>query len=51
MLATWLCSSSASTNRLPASTPPAISKASTAPTPRGAYLRPRSYQGLLGSPA
>ena len=38
MLATWLCSSSASTNRLPASSPPSISNASTAPAPRGAYF-------------
>ena len=51
MLATWLCSLSALTNDLPASTPPASSKDSTAPVPRGASFRPRSYQGELGSPA
>ena len=51
MLATWLCSSSASTKRLPASTPPAISKASTPPTPRGAYFCARSCHGLDGRPA
>ena len=46
MLATWLCSSRPSTNRLPASIPPAISKLRTAPVPLGAYVRPRSYHGL-----
>ena len=36
MFATWLCSSSPSTKRRPASTPPAISKEITAPAPFGA---------------
>ena len=38
MLARWLCSSSASTNRLPASTPPRRSNATTAPAPPGMYF-------------
>ena len=38
MLATWLCSSSASTNFWPASLPPCSSKVSTAPAPFGAYF-------------
>ncbi|SLI18946.1 Uncharacterised protein [Mycobacteroides abscessus subsp. abscessus] len=51
MLATWLCRVSASTNRLPASTPPASSNPITAPVPFGARLRPRSYHGEDGRPA
>ena len=50
MLATWLCSVSALTNALPASTPPASSNASTAPVPLGASFFPSSYHGELGRP-
>ncbi len=51
MLATWLCSDSPSTKRWPASSPPTISKASTAPAPWGAYLSARALLGLLSSDA
>ncbi len=48
MLATWLCRVRALTNALPASIPPSSSKASTAPVPLGAMVRPSSYQGEVG---
>lgn len=51
MLATWLCSFSAFTNALPASTPPANSNDSTAPVPLGASFFARSCHGEPGSPA
>ena len=51
MLATCECSTSASTNRLPASRPPSISKATMAPAPRGAYLRASAFHGDDGSEA
>ena len=50
MLATWLCSSRASTNFLPASIPPCSSKASTAPPPLGAYFCWAACQRDDGSP-
>ena len=51
MLATWLCSVRASTNALPAGTPPASSNASTAPVPLGANFFASSCHGELGRPA